>query len=161
MLTSTNLSVVPFISSTDATRLQMASKQLSQAVGHPNCKVPYVLGKDWPYLTEITKLFRQEAECGGEVLYENRDLMIVLYENDKLEILETPEVLHTSQSVGTKLRNRLDIGTFSKGDILYEYDCFINGIPSFGYNLNVAFMPFFGINFEDGMIASETVSENL
>ncbi len=159
MLVSTNLSVVPFISSTDATRLQMAAKQLSQAVTHPNCKVPYVIGKDWTYLRDITKLFRCEAEFDGEVLYVNRDIMIVLYKNNTLKLLEIPEVIHTSQSFGTKLRNYRSIGDFKQGDTLYEYDCFIGGVPSFGYNLNTAFMPFFGLNFEDSIVASETVSD--
>ncbi len=159
MLVSTNLSVVPFISSTDATRLQMAAKQLSQAVTHPNCKVPYVIGKDWTYLRDITKLFRCEAEFDGEVLYANRDIMIVLYGNNTLKLLEIPEVIHTSQSFGTKLRSYRNIGEFKQGDTLYEYDCFIGGVPSFGYNLNTAFMPFFGLNFEDSIVASESVSD--
>ncbi len=159
MLVSTNLSVVPFISSTDATRLQMAAKQLSQTVGHPNCRVPYVIGSDWTYLRDITKLFRCEAEFDGEVLYVNRDLMIVLYANNTIKVLETPEVIHTSQSFGTKLRNIRQEGLFKQGDTLYEYDCFMDGVPSFGYNVNIAFMPFFGLNFEDSIVASESVSD--
>jgi hypothetical protein len=114
MLVSTNLSVVPFISSTDATRLQMAAKQLSQTVSHPNCRVPYVIGKDWTYLRDITKLFRFEAEYDGEVLYSNRDLMIILYNEKYIKYLETPEVFQTSQAFGTKLRNRLNVGQFKK-----------------------------------------------
>lgn len=159
MLVSTNLSVVPFISSTDSTRLQMAAKQLSQAVTHPNCTVPYVLGKDWNYLRNMTKLFRFEAEHDGEILYSNRDIMIILYNNDTIKILDTPEVIHTSQSFGTRLRNRREYKHFKKGDSIYEYDCFIDGVPSFGYNINTAYMPFFGLNFEDSMVVSESFSE--
>ena len=159
MLVSTNLSTVPFISSTDATRLQMAGKQLSQSVTHTNCRIPYVIGKDWTYLRDITRLFRVEAEFDGEVLYSNRDLMIILYDNNSLKILEIPEVLQTSQSFGTKLRQHKAEGNFKKGDTLYEYDCFIDGVPSFGYNINTAFMPFFGLNFEDSIVASESISD--
>lgn len=162
MIISTSLVGTPFVSSTDSTRLQMSSKQLSQTLTHFNCKRPYVIGKEWPYLTNTTRLFRLQAPYDGTIVYSNNEIMIILYdESQELKIVSIPEYFHTSYNFATRLRYKHPVGDFSKNDIIYEYDNFTEGIPSYGYNVNTAYFPFFGVNFEDCIVISESLSNTL
>ena len=96
MIISTSLVGTPFVSSTDSTRLQMSSKQLSQTLTHFNCKRPYVIGKEWSYLTSTTRLFRLQAPYDGSILYSNNEIMIILYdESQELKVVSIPEYFHT------------------------------------------------------------------
>lgn len=159
MITSISLSTIPFVSSTDTTRLQMSAKQLAQTLTHRNCKRPYVLNNNWPYLTNSSRLFRVQAKSNGEIIFANNDFMIVLYdETGEMVYYDTPRFRLTAKGFSTELRFKRDVGEFSKGEILYEYDCFNDNIPTFGYNLNTMFFPFFGFNFEDCIVISEHAS---
>lgn len=140
----------------------MASKQLSQTLTHFNCRRPYIIGQDWPHLTNTTRLFRLQAPFNGSILYSNNELMIILYDDtQEIKIVNIPEYLHTSYNFATRLRYKHPVGDFVKDDILYEYDNFIEGVPSYGYNVNTAYLPFFGINFEDCIVISESLSNTL
>lgn len=163
MLVGTSLNTIPFISNSDSTRLQMSAKQIAQTLTHLNTRRPYVISKDWIYLSETSKLFKKIAPYNGEVLYINNDLTIVLYideyEIPKFEVYNTPKYKETANSFATSLRFRLPLGSFNKGDVIYEYDCFNENVPCYGYNVNTLFMPFFGYNFEDSIIISEEIAE--
>lgn len=164
MLISNSLCTTPFISNTDSTRTQMASKQIVQSVTHLNCERPYVIGENWSYLTNTTTLFREQAKGDGNLIISNNDLMIIVYETedgDYVKILEVPEYKHTSRKFATRLRYKRPVGAFKKNDLLYEYDCFIDNVPSFGYNVNTMFFPFFGINFEDCIVLSESLANRM
>jgi len=158
MLVSTSLNTIPFLSNSDSTRLQMSAKQVAQTITHLNCTRPYVIGKDWIYLSETCKLFKKVASSNGEVLYTNCDLMVVAF-SDKIEVYEVPYTRETANSFATSLRYKRPVGSFNKGDVIYEYDCFSENVPCYGYNVNTLFMPFFGYNFEDSLIISESLAE--
>jgi hypothetical protein len=88
-----------------------------------------------------------QARDDGEVLYKNNDLLIVQYSNlNKIQDIYLPPIKKTTGVFGTKLRSVLEQGIkFKKGDILANYDCFLNGVPSYGYNTFTAYFPFFGL----------------
>ncbi len=160
MLTSTNLCSIPFLSQTDSTRLSMSAKQLSQAIPHANCNIPYVIGKDWQYLSISSTLFKYIAKFDGIIYYSNNQLLVIGYyiNNDiDIKILYTPYIQRTTSYYALTLRYRKTEGNFKKDDILYEYDNFRNGIPTPGYNLTFAFLNWFGYNYEDGFVISEKV----
>lgn len=158
MLTSVNLSPIPFQSSTDSTRLQMSSKQIQQSLTSPNCEIPYIVGNNFEKLTDTSMLGIYKAKDRGRVLFSNEELIIVYYENlDKPEVKYRPPIKKASANFASKLRFTLqkdDI--FDSGDIIYEYDCFRNGMISSGYNIFTAYMPWFGYNHEDGIVISES-----
>jgi DNA-directed RNA polymerase beta subunit len=156
MIISTAISATPFVGVTDSVRVQMSGKYLSQSVTHLNCQRPYVIGNNWKYLTETSTLTRYTAPLNGKILFENNDIMILLFENKQIEILKVPRYLPISYNFTSQLRYKRKDKNFNTGDLIYEYDNFIDGIPSFGYNTNVAYMPFFGFNFEDAIIVSES-----
>jgi len=161
MIVSVNLNSIPFLSSTDSTRTSMSSKQIQQTLTSLNTEIPYVIGSDYNSLTNPSQFGIRLAEDDGEVVYKNLDIMVVQYKNfDKVIDIYIPPIQKVSGIFATKLRFSLDVGSkFKKGDILASYDCFLNGIPSYGYNVFTAFMPFFGFNHEDAITISESFAE--
>lgn len=161
-LCSTNLGSVPFLGHTDNNRLQMAAKQLNQALTNPRCEIPKVIGHDFRLLSDTSRMFKEVAPCNGTILHVNDDIMIVIFNSQvygsMVEVYQVPSVLQCTGLYATRLRYKRDVGNFQTGDILYEYDCFQNGIPTYGYNLWTAYMPFFGLNHEDSIVISEDVA---
>lgn len=159
MIVSTSLSPIPFISHTDSTRLQMSAKQLKQSLTNLNVERPYVIGDKWKSLLH-NQIFRKEADKSGEVIYKNDEILIVLYDNKDLYTFNIERYKQTCYNFVSELRYCIQQGEkFKKNDILFEYDCFLNNVPSFGYNANVAYMPIFGFNFEDAVVISESFAE--
>lgn len=148
MLTSTNLSVIPFLGNCDNARLQMSAKQLAQSLTHLNCEVPKIVGHDYHYLSDSSRRYKCTAPLPGEIIFADNEIMIVNYFIDNkrsLNVYEIPPILNTSSLFATQLRYKRNIGPFKNGDILYEYDCFHNNIPTYGYNVWTAYMSFFGL----------------
>lgn len=157
MITSVNLAATAFQSNTDSTRLQMSSKQLQQTLTHPNCDIPFVVGSDYDQISKYSNLGIEFASGPGNVVFKNNDLMVVNYDNGGLKIHEIPQIKKVFGIYGIKLRSALAQGTkFNGRDILFEYDCFRNGIPVSGYNAFTAYNIFFGFNHEDSLIISES-----
>lgn len=148
MICSTSLCSIPFLGNCDNSRLQMASKQLAQALTHNNCEVPKLIGKNFRILSDSSPKFRLTAPLDGIIRYTNEDIQLFnyIYEGNYLglEVNEVPSIACSSGLHASKLRYKRDVGEFKKGDVLFEYDCFNNSIPTYGYNLNTAYMSFFG-----------------
>jgi len=161
MIVSVNLNTIPFLSSTDSTRASMSAKQIQQALTSLNCQIPYVIGSNYRTVTETSRMGIILAKDDGKVIYKNQDIMIVQYYNlNKVQDIHIPPIKKTSSNFGTKLRFSLDEGAeFHKNDTLAEYDCFINSVPSYGYNVFTAYIPFFGFNHEDALVISESLSQ--
>jgi DNA-directed RNA polymerase beta subunit len=163
MIVSASLGVVPFLGNTDATRLQMCGKQLNQAVSHPNTRRPFVIGDEYKYLSEMSKFYKYIAPSPGKIIYKGTDITIIIFDEDnkseQLKVFETPKFKHCANGFATQLINYKSVGPFAKGDIIYEYDSFKEDVPCYGYNLNVAYMPWFGLNFEDAIVISESAAD--
>lgn len=156
---SVGLSGLPFISSCDSTRIQMAAKQINQSLTSLNCEIPYVICKDYKNLTNSSNLGICIAKEDGKVLFKSDNNIIVYYytDSDKLEVKKINTFKKTYGEFCSQLRNCLNEGDeFKAGDIIYEYDNFITGIPTFGYNVFTAYCNFFGYNHEDSIICSES-----
>ena len=159
-VTSVNLSVSPFASSCDSTRLNMAAKQFSQSLTHENCEIPYVVNNEWRNLSYSSSLGIKRAKQSGNVVYNNYDIIIIQYDDGAVELFNIPPVKSTTSIYASSLRNSLPGGSrFSEGDIIYEYDAFYNGIPSSGYNVPTMYCPFFGYNHEDSLVISEDFAD--
>ena len=161
MITSINLSPIPFQSNTDSTRLQMSSKQIQQSLTSMNCEIPYILGHNQHHIAGNATMGIHKAKDDGHVIFRNDELFIVQYKNlDKIDVKHVPPIKQVYSDFGSQLRNCLDMNQhFKKGDVLYEYDCFRNGLVSFGYNMFSAYMPWFGFNHEDGIVVSESFAK--
>ena len=159
MIVSSSLAIVPFLGNTDATRLQMCGKQLNQAVTHPNCTRPYTIGNDYYYLTEMSKFYKLIASDDGKIIYSGNDILIIIFEGKgKPNIFEIPKYKYCTEGFASKLIFLKESGSFNKGDMIFEYDSFKGNIPSYGYNLNTAYIPWYGLNFEDAIAISESAA---
>lgn len=149
MLISTNLCVIPFLGHCDNARLQMSAKQLAQSLTHLNCEVPKLISHDYHFLSDNTRKYKLVSPFKGEIIYEDDEIMILnVYITDSqriIQVYETPIAMQTSSLFTTQLRYRRQLGPFQAGDLIYEYDCFHNGIPTYGYNLWTAYMSWFGL----------------
>lgn len=145
-ITSINLSTSPFLGSCDSTRAQMASKQMNQVLTHPNCEIPYTISNEYRKLVETSNLGILVAPDDGRVYYNNNAVMIVYYYNLKrIGVYSIPKHYACTGIFSSKLRFSLLSGTeFKKGDIVFSYDNFKNGIPTFGYNTMLGYFNFFG-----------------
>jgi len=141
----------------------MAAKQIQQALTSLNCQIPYVIGSDYRVMSETAQMGCIRAKDDGEVLFLNDDLLIVRYINlNKVQDIQLPAVKKTAGTFATKLRYFLpEHSKFKKGDILATYDCFIGDVPSYGYNVFTAFVPWFGFNHEDAIVISESLAERI
>lgn len=159
-VTSVNLSVSPFASSCDSTRLNMAAKQFSQSLTHENCEIPYVVNNEWSNLSYSSSLGIKYAKKSGSIIYNDYDIIIIQYDDGKFEVINIPPIKSTTSIYASRLRNALQSGSrFNEGDIIYEYDAFNKGIPSSGYNVPTMYCPFFGYNHEDSLVISEDFAE--
>ena len=160
-ITSVNLSTLPFMGSCDSTRAQMAGKQMAQAITHENCDTPYVISNEYRNLSETSILGLCIAKDSGTVIFNKNELVIIFYDKlNELKEYKTPLYRKTSGFYSSKLLYTLEQGrTFKKGDIIYSYDNFQNGVPTFGYNVMTAYLAGFGFNHEDSLILSESFLE--
>lgn len=158
MITSTQLGVIPFVGNTDASRVQMAAKQISQSLTHPNCNIPYVISEKYHHLSNNSYLGIKKARDDGIVIFNGGDIIIYKYNCDKIPCVNhIPSIKSTHGNFASSLRFSLNENThFKKNDVIWEYDCFFNGIPSYGYNVMSAYMTFFGFGFEDSLVISES-----
>jgi len=57
--------------------MNMAAKQFSQTLTHPNAEIPFVISDEWRNLSKTSGIGIQYAKDNGSVIYNKNDLMIV------------------------------------------------------------------------------------
>lgn len=134
---------------------------MGQSLTHPDCEIPYTVSSEYRHLVNQSTAGIGIAKDEGEIKYNSCDLIILYYYNlDKIEVKHIPLIKHTSDNFASRLRFSMPKGTkFKKGEVLYSYDCFRNGVPSFGYNVFTGYFNFFGLNHEDGLVISESFAQ--
>jgi DNA-directed RNA polymerase subunit beta' len=158
--------MIPFVQNSQGNRTMMAAKQVEQAIPLVDREVPLVQVK-----TDSSKTFEElvgsfvshHSPVHGTVEKIEKDAVIVhdhqgkrhevqLYHDfplndNKSAITSSPVV-----KVGDKV---------AKGQVLADTNYTKHGKLALGKNLLVAYMPFKGYNFEDGIVISETASKKL
>ncbi|MFW6247037.1 MAG: hypothetical protein ACOC22_02580 [bacterium] len=139
----------------------MSSKQVGQSLVHRNCEIPYIIGDNYRYLVDnsISGIFL--APDSGKVIFRDTELIILYYDNlQKVVTKHVPFIKQTTGIFASSLRFCLDQDDrFEKGQIIYSYDDFREGIPSYGYNTFTGYFSFFGLNHEDAIVVSEDFAE--
>jgi DNA-directed RNA polymerase subunit beta len=152
---SVETSLLPFLEHDDATRAEMGSNMMRQAVPLIRTDSPVVgtgmeraVGEDSEYVVV--------AKDDGEILGVDAKHVTILYKNGEKVLHELVTfkrsnhdmILHQTPLVsnGQKIK---------KGDILVDGHSVENGELAIGRNLTVAYMPWKGYNFEDAIIISD------
>ncbi len=151
-------SLIPFVNHDEANRALMGSNMQKQAVPCIKPEAPLV----------ATGLEGEASRYTGRLVYAENDCEVIYVDSSKVEVKEdskkrvynlinfertnTFSVFHQRPvvSVGDKLK---------KGDLIADSASTDRGQIAVGQNLLVAFMSFYGANFEDAIIISEKVAK--
>ncbi len=160
-------SLIPFLEHDDANRALMGSNMMRQAVPLLNPEAP-IVGTGIEHLVARDSRVLSYAEGDGVVEYVDANEIRIRYKRDDEEQLVSFEddiktyhlIKHqkTNQSTTINLVPIVKKGQkVIKGDVLCEGYATKQGELAIGRNLQVAFMPWKGYNFEDAIVISERI----
>jgi len=160
-------SLIPFLEHDDANRALMGSNMMRQAVPLMRPESPIVgTGLEGRVAQDSRVLLTAEGE--GTVVYvDAREIHIqyrmsdedrlVSFEEDT-KVYNVTKFTKTNQGTTINLTPIVALGQkVTKGDVLVEGYATEKGELAIGRNLQVAFMPWKGYNFEDAIVISERV----
>jgi len=153
-INSIAVSFVPFLEHDDATRLQMASSQQRHAIMLKNFDLPMIQsGIEGTYSDQTSFIFR--AKRNGKVIYIDDEIIMLQYDNKVCDAFYIGfRKLYISTIDFYKVY--FNIGdTFQKGDIIAESNYLNNGRITLGRNCLVCINPWYGYNYEDGIVISQ------
>lgn len=161
---TTNL--IPFLTSDQGTRAQMACKQVEQAISIKHREAPLVQVQsdhpDWTFERVFGSFTGHKAPVDGKVVDVKEDTVIIsdgkkkhsvhLYNNFPLNDPRT--LLHSTSivKVGDPVK---------RGQVVADTNFTKKGVLALGANLRVGYLPYKGYNFEDGIVISETAAKKL
>lgn len=157
---SIDTSLLPFLEHDDATRAEMGTNMMRQAVPLLRPESPIV----WTWMERIVwewSWYVIKAKDDWEVIWVDAKHITVLYENWEKTIYELKtfkrsnhdELIHQTPRVSTWQK-------IKKWDILADWQCIFNWEISLWKNLIVAYMPWKGYNYEDAIIISSRLVED-
>lgn len=158
------VSTVPFLEHDDQTRLQMSSSQMRQAIQLLNFDKPIIQSGCESTYSDYTK-FCIRAKKDGVVVSDTRNnvinnYLIVSYDDGDVDIIDIDFNNNYVDNFYVLYKQVKKGDRFKKGDILAK-SSFIDddGNINIGKNLLTAVMPYFGYNYEDGLIISDRLEE--
>ncbi len=166
-IASISASLIPFLEHDDANRALMGSNMMRQAVPLLLPQSPIVgTGLEKQVASDSRVLINAEAD--GIVQYVDANEIIIKYSRNKNEVLTSfdsdtvtyklTKFKKTNQGTCVNLKSIVSRGDkVSKGQVLCEGYATNNGELALGRNIQVAFMPWKGYNFEDAIVISEKV----
>ena len=160
-------SLIPFLEHDDANRALMGSNMQRQAVPLIRPEVP-IVGTGLEAKAARDARIQLHSEGDGviefvdaneiHVRYNRNDIDRLVSFNEDLIKYKLTKFIKTNQSTCINLRPAVKKGQkVKKGDFLTEGYATKDGEVALGRNLQVAFMPWKGYNFEDAIVISEKV----
>jgi len=159
---STNL--VPYLPSNQGNRVMMASKMLEQAIALKHREAPLVQVGIGPTTTEraLGQQVAVIAPDNGVIKKVTPDFITIKLdsgEEKKLPLynnfaLNRKSFLHHEAKVKEGQRVK-------KGDLLADSNYTKDGTLALGANFRVAYLPYHGLNFEDGIVVTESAAKKL
>jgi DNA-directed RNA polymerase subunit beta len=160
-------SLIPFLEHDDANRALMGSNMQRQAVPLIRPEVP-IVGTGLEGKAARDARIQIHAEGDGVIEFVDANEIHVRYNrnemdrlvsfNEDLIIYKLTKFIKTNQSTCINLTPAVKKGQkVKKGDFLTEGYATQGGEVALGRNLQVAFMPWKGYNFEDAIVISERV----
>ena len=166
-IASISASLIPFLEHDDANRALMGSNMMRQAVPLLLPQSPIVgTGLEKQVASDSRVLIN--AESNGVVKYVDANEIVIKYNRNKNEVLTSfdsdtvtyklTKFKKTNQGTCVNLKSIVSKGDkVEKGQVLCEGYATNNGELALGRNVQVAFMPWKGYNFEDAIVISEKV----
>jgi DNA-directed RNA polymerase subunit beta' len=161
--------LIPFLGSTSGNRASMASRHMEQAVSLLHREAPLVQVDGPNSVMTFEQLMGQQAShaapVDGKVTEVKKDAILIeghdgakhevqLYDNYPLN--DTKGVMHS-----TPLSFIKPGAVVKRGQTIADTNFSKDGTLALGTNLRVAYLPFKGYNFEDGIVISDSAAEKL
>ena len=166
LLFAASANLIPFVQNDNGNRAMMAAKHQEQAVGLKNREAPLVQtqaagGATYEDLVGAGASVTSSSD--GKVVEVSKERIVVLGTNGKkyvhalynnFPLNGAKHMLHSDPvvAVGDKV---------NQGQLLADSNFTKQGKLSLGTNLRVAYIPYRGYNFEDGIVISESAAEKL
>jgi len=157
---STATSIIPFLEHDDANRALMGSNMQRQAVPPIKPQVPLVgTGAEEQIAHDSGRLVLAPED--GEIV--SVDSSRIVFKTKKGKKIEFPLSKFRRSNQYTSINQRPAVISGQKvkrGEVLADGPSTDHGVLALGQNLLVAFIPFFGGNFEDAIVLSERVVQD-
>lgn len=153
-------SLIPFVENDDANRALMGSNMQKQAVPLIIPDAPLVAtGIEGAAAKDSGRLML--ASEAGEVTYVDARTIKVKNADGKTKEYELVNFSRTNGFTSFHQRPSVSVGDkVKKGAVLADAATSDNGQLAIGQNLRVAFLPWFGANFEDAIVISERLAKD-
>lgn len=165
---TTNL--IPFLGNNSGNRATYASAQLEQAISLQGREKPLVQvgtgggpGAERTFEDFVGKNSAHTSRRDGKVL-EVTDSHIKIQNTDgktRTVQLYNNFPLNDQKAVITSIPRVKPGDTVKKGDVLADNNFTQDGTLALGTNLHVGYIPFKGLNFEDGVVISESAAQKM
>ncbi|MDD2487251.1 MAG: DNA-directed RNA polymerase subunit beta [Candidatus Gracilibacteria bacterium] len=157
---SETTSLIPFLEHDDATRAEMGTNMMRQAVPLVRTESP-VVGTGTERVIGEGSGYVVKAEEDGEIIGVDAKHISVLYKSGKKKLYELRTFEKSNSDMLVHQKPLISTGAkIKEGDILADGQSIQNGELALGKNLVVAYMPWNGFNYEDAIIISSRVMEN-
>lgn len=153
-------SLIPFVENDDANRALMGSNMQKQAVPLVVPEAPVVAtGVEAAAARDSGRLII--AEEAGEVIAVDAQKIIVKNESGKNKEYHLVNFMRSNGFTTLHQRPIVSLGDkVKKGAILGDTSTSVGGQLAIGQNVRVAFLPWFGANFEDAIVISEKLAKD-
>lgn len=156
---SVETSLIPFLEHDDATRAEMGSNMMRQAVPLVRPKAP-VVGTGMERIVWEWSGYVILAEDDWEVIWVDAKHITVLYKNGDKKLYELTTFKRSNHDMIVHQTPLVSHGQkLKKGDVLCDGHAIENWELALWRNLTVAYMPWKGYNFEDAIIISSKLVE--
>jgi DNA-directed RNA polymerase subunit beta' len=162
---------LPAMNHNQGNRAGMASRHINQAISLKHREAPLVqvqspLSKDMSTEEFFGKKFQIALHARNEDgIIQDITKSHIIFKGDSGKVYEYPIFnnfdLQNKSYLHHEIEN-LKIGDrFKKGDLIADSNFSKGGVLSLGTNLRTAYMPWKGLNFEDGIVVSESAAKKL
>jgi DNA-directed RNA polymerase subunit beta len=151
--------LIPFLEHDDANRALMGANMQRQAVPSVRAQAPLVgTGIEERIAKDSGRVVIALED--GEVTESDASRIVVKNKKGSKKIYQLSKFRRSNQYTGINHKTIVRAGQkVKKGDVLADGPATDNGTLALGQNLLVAFVPYFGGNFEDAIILSEIVAQ--
>ncbi len=153
-------SLIPFVENDDANRALMGSNMQKQAVPLVSPEAPYVAtGVESAAARDSGRLVISEND--GDVVYADARMIKVKNTDGKTKEYPLVNFSRTNGFTAFHQRPAVSVGdSIKKGDMLADTSTSAGGQMAIGQNVRVAFLPWFGANYEDAIVISERLAKD-
>jgi len=147
-----------FANSVEASRLNMSSKQQTQACVSNLTETPFIIDKNYLGISEVDSPFSQIAQDDGYVILSSRETIIIYYTSLKKLVSKHVPKFKKMVNLSLGVKYIAPVGPIKKGELLFDYTNMNpeSKMPRIGYRTKILFSSFFGYTSDDALVVSES-----